>query len=535
MTDHFDVLIVGAGLSGIGAAVHLQRDCPGRTFALLERRAAIGGTWDLFRYPGIRSDSDMFTLGYRFKPWTAAKSIADGPSILSYVQETAAEHDVTRHVRFDHKVTAASWSSETARWTVTAATGDGTTTLTCNFLYMCSGYYSYDEGHRPEFAGEADFAGTIVHPQFWPADLDYAGKRVVVIGSGATAVTLVPEMAKTASHVTMLQRSPTYVISRPGNDALADTLRKWLPAKLAYSLIRFKNVGWGMYFYRMTRKQPAKVRDLLLGGVRQELGPDYDVATHFTPRYNPWDQRLCLVPDADLFAAIRSGSASVVTDTVERFTPGGIRLASGAELPADVVVTATGLKLIALGGMSVTVDGAAIKPGDCIAYKGMMFSNVPNLALSLGYINASWDAAVGPDRRLCRPHPEPHGGDRHGHRDAGARPRRRARAPRLRPVVGLRPARRRRDAEVGQPPAVAGHRQLHARHDGTALRQGRRWRAALYDRGRGAGQCAGADRGLIARVTPWASPSCRRGPTAAPTSPDASPPPRRAAAAPRDR
>ncbi len=389
--DHFDVLIVGAGLSGIGAAVHLQKGAPDRSFAILERRAGIGGTWDLFRYPGIRSDSDMFTLGYRFKPWTAAKSIADGPSILSYVREAAAENDVERHVRYDHRVTAASWSSETARWTVTAARSDGSTaTISCNFLYMCSGYYSYDEGHRPEFAGEGDFAGRVVHPQFWPADLDYAGKRVVVIGSGATAVTLVPEMAKTAAHVTMLQRSPTYVISRPGNDALADRLRKLLPARLAYNLIRLKNVGWGMYFYRMTRTKPDKVRDLLLGGVRQELGPDYDVETHFTPRYKPWDQRLCLIPDADLFAAIKAGTASVVTDHIDRFTATGIRLKSGEELPADVVVTATGLKLVALGGMTVTVDGQAINPGACIAYKGMMFSNVPNLALSLGYINASW-------------------------------------------------------------------------------------------------------------------------------------------------
>ncbi len=389
--DHVDVLIVGAGLSGIGAAVHLQKGAPERSFAILERRTGIGGTWDLFRYPGIRSDSDMFTLGYRFKPWTAAKSIADGPSILSYVREAAAENDVERHIRFDHKVTAASWSSTDARWTVTAARSDGSTaTMSCNFLYMCSGYYSYDEGHRPEFAGEGDFTGRIVHPQFWPADLDYAGKRVVVIGSGATAVTLVPEMAKTAAHVTMLQRSPTYVISRPGNDAVADRLRKALPAKLAYNLIRLKNVGWGMYFYRMTRTQPAKVRDLLLGGVRQELGENYDVATHFTPRYNPWDQRLCLIPDADLFAAIRSGTADVVTDHIDCFTATGIRLKSGEELPADVVVTATGLKLVALGGMRVTVDGQAINPGDCIAYKGMMFSGVPNLALSLGYINASW-------------------------------------------------------------------------------------------------------------------------------------------------
>jgi len=391
MTDHFDVLIVGAGLSGIGAAVHLARDCPDRSFAILEGRAAIGGTWDQFRYPGIRSDSDMFTLGYKFKPWTAAKSIADGPSILSYVRETAAENDVERHIRFDHKVAAAAWSSADARWTVTATRSDGSTaTLTCGFLFMCSGYYSYAEGHAPEFGGEADFSGRIVHPQFWPQDLDYAGKRVVVIGSGATAVTLVPEMAKTAAHVTMLQRSPTYVVSRPGNDPVADTLRKYLPAKLAYSLIRFKNVGMGMYFYRMTRKQPAKVRDLLVGGVREHLGPDYDVGKHFTPRYNPWDQRLCLVPDADLFGAIKAGTASVVTDTIDRLTPTGIKLSGGDELPADIIVTATGLKMIALGGMRVTVDGRGVNPGDCIAYKGMMFSNVPNLALTLGYINASW-------------------------------------------------------------------------------------------------------------------------------------------------
>jgi len=391
MSDHFDVLIVGAGLSGIGAAVHLQRDCPGLTFALLEGRDAIGGTWDLFRYPGIRSDSDMFTLGYKFKPWTAAKAIADGPSILSYVRETAVENQVERHVRFGHKVRAAAWSSDDARWTVTAALSDGAiTTVTCNFLFMCSGYYSYDEGHKPEFAGQDDFAGQVVHPQFWPADLDYAGKRVVVIGSGATAMTLVPEMAKTAAHVTMLQRSPTYVVSRPGNDKIADTLRKVLPAKLAYSLIRFKNVAAQMLFYRMTRKSPDKIRDLLIGGVTQELGPDYDVAKHFTPRYNPWDQRLCLVPDADLFGAIKAGTAAVVTDQIDSFTADGIRLKSGTELPADVIVTATGLKLIALGGMKVTVDGRAINPGDCIAYKGMMFSGVPNLALTLGYINASW-------------------------------------------------------------------------------------------------------------------------------------------------
>ena len=387
----FDVLIVGAGLSGIGAAVHLQKDCPDRSFVIIEGRDAIGGTWDLFRYPGIRSDSDMYTLGYKFKPWKEAKAIADGPHIRAYIHETAAENDVNRHIRFGHKVVSAAWSSADARWTVTAALADGTTTeLTGNFLYMCSGYYNYAEGHRPAFAGDGDFAGRIVHPQFWPPDLDYAGKRVVVIGSGATAVTLVPEMAKQAAHVTMLQRSPTYVVSRPAKDAIADVLRTMLPAKLAYSLIRLKNVGLGMLFYRMTRKNPAKVKDQLLGQVRQQLGPDYDIATHFTPKYNPWDQRLCLVPDADLFASIKAGTSSVVTDTIDRFTPSGIRLASGGELPADVIVTATGLKLQALGGVAVSVDGRPVTLSDTLAYKGMMFSNVPNLAVSFGYINASW-------------------------------------------------------------------------------------------------------------------------------------------------
>ena len=390
-SPHFDVLIVGAGLSGIGAAVHLNRDCPDRTYAILEGREAIGGTWDLFRYPGIRSDSDMYTLGYSFKPWIEAKAIADGPSILSYVRETAREHGIDKHISYGRKVSAASWSSADARWTVTATmTGGGTESWTCNFLYMCSGYYNYAEGHRPEFTGESDFTGTIVHPQFWPEGLDYSGKRVVVIGSGATAVTLVPEMAKQAAHVTMLQRSPTYVVSMPAIDTKADWLRKLLPAKLAYALIRLKNVSWGMFFYQMSQKRPATVKQKIIDGVREHLGPDYDVGTHFTPSYNPWDQRLCLVPDADLFGAIKSGGASVVTGSIDRFTAGGIRLATGEDLPADIIVAATGLKLIALGGMKLRVDGHAVEPGDCLSYKGMMFSNVPNLAVSFGYINASW-------------------------------------------------------------------------------------------------------------------------------------------------
>ena len=391
ITDHFDVLIVGAGLSGIGAAVHLQNDCPGRSFAILEGRDAIGGTWDLFRYPGIRSDSDMYTLGYSFKPWQEAKAIADGPSIRSYIRTAAAEYDVERHVRFGHQVKSADFDTATACWTVIAELADGSRThLTCNFLYMCSGYYSYAAGHKPDFPGEADFAGQVIEPQFWPENLDYTGKKVVIIGSGATAVTLVPEMAKTAAKVVMLQRSPTYVVSRPGSDAIANGLRKVLPSKLAYDLVRWKNVTMGMWFYGQTRKNPAKVKTALLDRVAKLLPQGYDVERHFTPRYNPWDQRLCLVPDGDLFAAISAGTAGVVTDTIDRFEPGGIRLTSGDFLEADIIVTATGLKLELLGGMAISVDGQPRRPGEALAYKGMMFSGIPNLAISFGYINASW-------------------------------------------------------------------------------------------------------------------------------------------------
>ena len=392
MTEHFDVLIVGAGLSGIGAAYHLQTLCPGKTYAVLEGRDAIGGTWDLFRYPGIRSDSDMYTLGYSFKPWREAKAIADGPSILSYVRETASDHGIDRHIRFGHRVTGAAWSSADARWTVTATRDGAPVALTCNFLYMCSGYYDYARGYAPEFAGSGDFAGRIVHPQHWPADLDYAGKNVVVIGSGATAVTLVPAMAATARHVTMLQRSPSYIVARPAADAIADWLRRHLPAKLAYALVRWKNVLLGMFFFNRSRKVPAKVKAAIIDGVRAHLGPDYDVATHFTPRYNPWDQRLCLVPDADLFEAIRGGTASVVTDQIERFTPSGIRLASGTELPADVIVSATGLTLQLFGGAALTVDGTAVDLAKAFNYKGMMFSDVPNLALHRGQTTSDRDA-----------------------------------------------------------------------------------------------------------------------------------------------
>jgi len=390
MSEHFDVVVVGAGISGIGAGYHLQANCPDRSYVVLEGRPQLGGTWDLFRYPGIRSDSDMYTLGYNFRPWTEAKAIADGPSILKYLQDTARDYGIDKRIRYSHRAVAASWSSEEATWTVTAETPEGKAEFTCNFLFMCSGYYNYAKGHSPEFAGAGDFAGRIVHPQFWPADLDYAGKNVVVIGSGATAVTLVPAMADTAAHVTMLQRSPTYVVSRPAEDKLANWLRRHLPAKLAYGMVRWRNVLFGMFFFNMARKRPERVKERLLGMVRDELGPDYDIATHFTPRYNPWDQRLCLVPDADLFAALRGGKADVVTDKIERFVPEGIKLESGQTLPADVIVTATGLELQLLSDIALTVDGKPADPARSMNYKGMMYSDIPNLASSFGYTNASW-------------------------------------------------------------------------------------------------------------------------------------------------
>src|SRR5882757_756164 len=390
--EHVDVLIVGAGLSGIGAACHLQRETPGKSVAILEARSAIGGTWDLFRYPGIRSDSDMFTLGYSFKPWTDAKAIADGDSIRDYVRETAREYGVEAKIRFQHRVVNAEWSSETARWTVHAERDDTgeSVALTCSFLYTCAGYYRYDKGYTPDFPGIEEFAGQVVHPQHWPADLDYAGKKVVVIGSGATAVTLVPAMAEQAGHVTMLQRSPSYIVSMPSKDALADTLREKLPANVAYPIIRWKNVLLTMLTFQLSRHAPSVVKKVLRKGVTAQLPEGYDVDRHFKPRYNPWDQRLCLVPDGDFFKAIRAGRTSVVTDRIDRFTKDGIRLASGAEVAADVVVTATGLNLQEIGGIALTVDGVPVSLPDTVAYKGIMLSGVPNFALTIGYTNASW-------------------------------------------------------------------------------------------------------------------------------------------------
>jgi len=390
--DHFDVIIVGAGLSGIGAAYHLQQQSPGKSYAILEGREAIGGTWDLFRYPGIRSDSDMHTLGYQFKPWTQAKAIADGPSILSYVNETADENRIRERIRFNHKVKSAAWSTDAAAWKVTAERSDSgeLTELSCNFLFMCGGYYRYEEGFTPDFAGVDQFQGTIVHPQFWPEDLDYQGKRVVVIGSGATAMTLVPAMAENGARVTMVQRSPTYVVSRPDQDRIANTLRRFLPEKIAYAITRFKNVQMQNYVYRQTRTQPAKVKSKLLDMVRDALGPDYDVEKHFTPSYNPWDQRLCLIPNDDLFNVINNGSAEVVTDTIDTFTENGLRLSSGAELEADIIVTATGLQLVVLSDVTFSVDGREVDFPQTIAYKGMMYADIPNMVQTFGYINASW-------------------------------------------------------------------------------------------------------------------------------------------------
>jgi monooxygenase len=384
------VIVVGAGLSGIGGACHLKMECPTKSFVILEARKSMGGTWDLFRYPGVRSDSDMYTLGYRFRPWRDAKAIADGPAILNYIRETAAEYGVDNAIRFNHRLRRASWSPDEARWTVEAENGpEKTVGLTCNFLYLCTGYYDYESGYTPEWPGVARFRGTIVHPQKWPEDLDYAGKRIAVIGSGATAITLAPAMAQRAAHVTMVQRSPSYVVPRPAKDKVANFLRRVLPGRAAYMLTRWKNVLYGSFFYSLARKRPELFKWMVARGVRHQLGEKYE-SKHFTPPYNPWDQRLCLVPDADLFSAIREGRVSVVTDHIETFTEEGLLLESGEQLEADIIVTATGLVLKLMSGMQLFVDGALVDLPKTLVYKGMMFSDVPNLALAVGYTNASW-------------------------------------------------------------------------------------------------------------------------------------------------
>jgi len=388
--EHVDVLIIGAGLSGIGAAHHIQDAFPDRTYAILEARDAIGGTWDLFRYPGVRSDSDMHTLGYRFRPWTQAKAIADGPSILEYIRATAAEAGIDRHIRYGHRVVHAAWSSADAVWTVEAEHDGRPVRFTTRFLYSCSGYYRYDAGHQPDLPGIERFGGTVVHPQHWPEDLDHTGKKVVVIGSGATAVTLVPAMADRAAHVTMLQRSPTYIMALPSVDAIATRLRRLVGTDRAYALVRWKNVLVMTLFYQLSRRRPRVAKTIIRKAAIRRLPAGYDVDTHFKPRYQPWDQRLCLVPDGDLFTAIRDGTASVVTDRIAGFHAGGIRLESGADLDADIVVTATGLRLLPLGGIRLTVDGRDVVLPETKAYKGMMLSGVPNFAFTIGYVNASW-------------------------------------------------------------------------------------------------------------------------------------------------
>lgn len=389
-TETVDVLIVGAGLSGVGAACHLERRCPSKSYAILEARGDLGGTWDLFRYPGIRSDSDMHTLGYAFRPWRGEKAITDGPSIRDYIRDTAAAYGVDRHIRLHHKVLSAAWSSARARWLVTAEAGGAVKRFECGFLYLCPGYYDYEQGHAPDWPGMDRFAGTIIHPQHWPEGLNYAAKRIAVIGSGATAVTLVPELAKRAGHVVMLQRSPTYIVSRPARDAVADALHRIMSAGAAHRLARWKNVLLQWFFYNLAQKRPEKTKQKIKNLVREELGAGYDVQTHFTPRYNPWDQRLCLVPDSDLFKALRAGTAEIVTDAIASFTEDGIALQSGKTLKADIVVTATGLKLKLFGGVDLSVDGAEIRPETLLSYRGCMFSGLPNLANAFGYTNASW-------------------------------------------------------------------------------------------------------------------------------------------------
>jgi cation diffusion facilitator CzcD-associated flavoprotein CzcO len=391
MAEHVDVLIVGAGISGIGAACHLARECPDKSYAILERRQRLGGTWDLFRYPGIRSDSDMFTFGYNFRPWNETKVLADGPSIRRYVEDTADEYGVKEHIRYGVSVVKANWSSADVRWTVTAR--DETTgrqvRYTADFVIACTGYYDYDQGYRPAFPGEERFRGPIVHPQHWPDDLDYAGKRVVVIGSGATAVTLVPAMAGDAAQVTMLQRSPTYILSLPAEDKISQQLRRVLPDSVVFAMARRRNIALQRGLYGLSRSKPGLVRSIILKAAERQLHGRASLE-HFTPRYNPWDQRLCVVPNGDLFRAVRRGQAEIVTDTIDTFTETGIRLTSGRELEADIVVAATGLTLQMLGGAALEVDGEPVPVHDRLTYKSVMLEGVPNAVLVFGYTNASW-------------------------------------------------------------------------------------------------------------------------------------------------
>lgn len=391
-TKHYDLLVVGAGLSGIGAGYFMKKQNPDKTFAILEGREAMGGTWDLFQYPGIRSDSDMHTLGFAFSPWKNPKAIADGPSILTYINETAKTHDIEQHIKYRHFVKSAAWSTEDAQWTVEVQLrpSEEIVTFTCNFLYMCSGYYKYDEGYTPEFKGRENFKGDVIHPQLWPEDLDYTGKRVVVIGSGATAVTIVPAMAEKVSHITMLQRSPTYIIGFPEKDVISNTLGKILPQKLNYDITRWKNVCLAIAIFQLSKRRPQTVKKLIKKYITYELGSDYDIDKHLTPDYNPWDERMCLAPDADFFKALKGGKADIVTDHIDTFTEKGIRLKSGVELEADIIVTATGLNMVPLGEVKFTIDGTPLNIAEKMVYKGLMLQDVPNLAFAMGYTNASW-------------------------------------------------------------------------------------------------------------------------------------------------
>ncbi len=389
-TAHFDVLIIGAGVSGVAAAYYIQERCPNKTYAVLEGRDAIGGTWDLFRYPGIRSDSDLYTFGYSFRPWLDDKAFANGDKIKTYVEDTARENGIDQHIRFGHKGISANWDSAEALWTVTSLSDGAEKTFTCNVLYMCSGYYDYTKGYLPKWDGTGDFAGQIIHPQSWPEDLDYAGKKIVVIGSGATAITLIPSLAETAAHVTMLQRSPTYIVEMPAVDPMVKITRKMFGSKASHKLMRWKNILRTIFYYQLARKFPQYMKSQVMKGAQTAIGPDFDVKRHLNPTYDPWDQRVCIDKDGDMFAALRSGKASITTDSISAFTPTGLALESGETLEADIIVTATGLNMQLMGGLELSLNGNPVHMPDTYMYKGMMFSGLPNLFYSIGYTNASW-------------------------------------------------------------------------------------------------------------------------------------------------